>query len=47
MDMTIILIAGVALAIIMLAIGLVVSLRSDRSMVEERLGRYVERERPT
>jgi tight adherence protein B len=46
MDMTIILIAGAVLAIIMLGIGLVVSLRSDRSMVEERLGRYVERERP-
>jgi len=46
MDMTIILIAGAVLAIIMLGIGLAVSLRSDRSMVEERLGRYVERERP-
>lgn len=46
MDMTIILIAGAALAIIMLGVGLAVSLRSDRSMVEERLGRYVERERP-
>jgi tight adherence protein B len=46
MDMTIILIAGVVLAIIMLGVGLAVSLRSDRSMVEERLGRYVERERP-
>jgi tight adherence protein B len=46
MDMTIILIAGAVLAIIMLGVGLAVSLRSDRSMVEERLGRYVERERP-
>jgi tight adherence protein B len=45
--MTIILIAGAALAIIMLGIGLAVSLRSDRSMVEERLGRYVERDLPT
>ncbi len=44
--MEIILIAGAVLAIIMLGIGLAVSLRSDRSMVEERLGRYVERERP-
>lgn len=46
MDMTLILIAGAALAIIMLVIGLVVSLSSDRTMVEERLGRYVEKERP-
>lgn len=46
MDMTIILIAGGALALIMLVIGLIVSLSSDRSMVEERLGRYVEREQP-
>lgn len=44
--MTIILIAGAALAIIMLGVGLAVSLRSDRSMVEERLGRYVEKEQP-
>jgi tight adherence protein B len=46
MDMTLILIAGAALAVIMLIIGLVVSLTSDRSMVEERLGRYVEQEIP-
>jgi len=46
MDMTILLIAGAALAIIILIIGLVVSLTSDRSLVEERLGRYVEKERP-
>lgn len=46
MDMTIILIVGAALAIIMLVIGLIVSLTSDRSMVEERLGRYVEQEKP-
>lgn len=44
MDMTIILIAGAALAVIMLIIGLIISLTSDRSMVEERLGRYVEQE---
>lgn len=44
MDMTIILIAGAALAVIMLVIGLIISLTSDRSMVEERLGRYVEQE---
>lgn len=46
MDMTIILIAGAVLAVIMLVAGLVVSLSSDRSMVEERLGRYVESEKP-
>lgn len=46
MDMTIILIAGAGLAVIMLIVGLVVSLTSDRSMVEERLGRYVEKDRP-
>ena len=46
MDMTIILYAGAALAIIMLIIGLIVSLTSDRTMVEERLGRYVEADQP-
>lgn len=46
MDVTLILIAGSALAVIMLIVGLVVSLTSDRSMVEERLGRYVEAEQP-
>lgn len=46
MDMTIILIAGAALAVIMLVVGLAVSLTSDRSMVEERLGKYVEQEKP-
>ncbi|MBE0695341.1 MAG: hypothetical protein IH586_00290, partial [Anaerolineaceae bacterium] len=46
MSMTLILIAGAALAIIMLIVGLVVSLSSDRTMVEERLGRYVEKEHP-
>lgn len=45
MDMTIILLAGAALAVIMLVVGLIVSLTSDRSMVEERLGRYVEQEK--
>jgi tight adherence protein B len=46
MDMTILLIAGTSLAVIMLVIGLIVSLRTDRSMVEERLNRYVDAERP-
>jgi tight adherence protein B len=44
MDMTLILIAGAALAVIVLIVGLIVSLTSDRSLVEERLGRYVEQE---
>lgn len=46
MDTSIILIAGSALAVIMLIVGLVISLTSDRTMVEERLGRYVEAEKP-
>ncbi len=46
MDLTtLILIGGGGLAFIVLIIGLVVSLRSDKSMVEERLDRYVEGER--
>lgn len=46
MDMTVILIAGAALAVIILIVGLAVSLTSDRSTVEERLDRYIEKERP-
>lgn len=46
MSMTLILIAGAALAVILLMVGLIVSLTSDRTAVEERLGRYVEQERP-
>jgi tight adherence protein B len=42
MDMTLILIIGGSLAVIMLIVGIVVSVTSERSMVEERLGRYVE-----
>jgi tight adherence protein B len=39
-------ILGVAggLAFVLLLVGIAVSIRSDRSLVEERLGRYVERE---
>jgi tight adherence protein B len=47
MDMTIILIGAGALAIIVLIVGLVISLTSDKSAVEERLGRYVEADRPS
>jgi tight adherence protein B len=42
MDMTLILIIGGSLAVIMLIVGIVVSVTRERSMVEERLGRYVE-----
>ena len=46
MDMTIVLIVAAGVAVILLIVGLVVSLSSERSVVEERLGRYVEQERP-
>lgn len=39
---TVILIIGGGLALLLLIIGIVVSLTSERSMVEERLGRYVD-----
>lgn len=46
MDLTtLIFFGGGGLLLIFLVIGLVVSLRSDKSMVEERLDRYVEGER--
>jgi tight adherence protein B len=41
-DFTLILILGGALAVIMLIVGIIVSVTSERSVVEERLGRYVE-----
>lgn len=41
-DMTLVLIIGGALAVVMLIVGIVVSVTSERSLVEERLGRYVE-----
>jgi len=44
MDLNLILYLGVGLAGILLLIGIVVSITSERSMVEERLGRYVEEE---
>ena len=47
MDMTLILIIGGSLAVIMLIVGIVVSVTSERSMVEERLGRYVETPSPS
>ena len=39
-----ILMAGGGLALVMLVIGVVVSVTSERSLVEERLGRYLDRE---
>jgi tight adherence protein B len=42
MDFTLILIIGGALAVVMLVVGIVVSVTSERSLVEERLGRYTE-----
>jgi len=42
MDTTLILIIGGALAVIMLVVGLVVSITSERAEVENRLGRYAE-----
>lgn len=44
MDLTLILIIGSVIAFVMLAIGIVISVNSERSMVEERLGRYIENE---
>jgi tight adherence protein B len=42
---TLILFAGGGLALILLIIGIVTSVSSERSQVEERLGRYTEKER--
>lgn len=42
--MMMILIAGGAVAFLLLIMGIVVSVRSERSLVEERLGRYIEEE---
>ena len=41
-NFTLILIIGGALSVIMLVVGIVISLTSERSVVEERLGRYVD-----
>ncbi len=42
--MVMILIGGGGLAVLFLIIGIIVSVRSDRSAVNERLGKYIERE---
>jgi tight adherence protein B len=44
MDPTIILLIGGGLAFLLLIIGIVVSISSERSLVEERLGRYIDEE---
>ncbi len=46
LDMTLVLIIGGALAVLMLIVGIIVSVTSERSLVEERLGRYVDTPRP-
>ena len=40
------LIGGGVILLILLIIGVVVSITSDRSLVEERLGRYLDEETP-
>jgi tight adherence protein B len=42
--LVVILWVGGAMAVIMLFVGIIVSITSERALVEERLGRYVERE---
>jgi len=42
--LTLILVVGSGLAFVLLIVGIVISVTSDRSLVEERLGRYVEDE---
>jgi tight adherence protein B len=41
-----ILIIGGVVILILLIIGVIVSITSERSLVEERLGRYLEDDRP-
>lgn len=45
MDMNLILFLGGGVAILLLGIGIVVTLTSEKTVVEERLGRYVEEQR--
>lgn len=45
MSPTLILIVGGGLALILLIIGITVSMSSEKSMVEERLGRYIQEEK--
>jgi len=43
--LTLVLIVGGALVLLLLVIGLIVSITSDRSMVEDRLKHYLEEEK--
>jgi tight adherence protein B len=42
MDMTLVLIIGGSLAVIILVVGIIISVTSERSAVEDRIGRYAE-----
>lgn len=42
--LTLVLIVGSSIAFILLVVGIIISVTSERSMVEERLGRYIEDE---
>jgi tight adherence protein B len=45
MDLTTILLVGGGIVVVLLIIGVVITSRSDRTMVEERLGKYLEEEK--
>jgi tight adherence protein B len=47
MDFTIILIVGGAIVLVLLIVGIVVSINSESSLVEERLGQYLEEDQET
>ncbi len=47
MSMILVLAIAGGLAFVMLIVGIIVSLSSEQSLVEERLGRYVQTEKPT
>ena len=44
MSFTTILVIGLVLIVILLVIGMVITIKSDRSTSEERLGQYIEEE---
>lgn len=45
MDLTTILLVGGGIVLVLLIIGVIITSRSDRTMVEERLGKYLEEEK--
>ena len=47
MNFTIILIVGGAIVLILLIVGIVISINSENSLVEQRLGQYLEDEQET